>query len=277
MSSEAFDPDWLALREPADHRARAHGLLEPLFSWLGQRGRARVLDLGSGTGSNFRYLAPRLGGKQQWTLVDRDASLLARSMETDGAGDSRVTSVVRVCGELAREGLEAVANADLVTASALLDLVSEAWLEQLVGACRSEGCAALLALTWDGTIEWDVPDRETGADDALVLDAVRAHQRRDKGLGSALGPSAGAAAEGAFRAAGFRTLLRPSPWRLGRDDAELAHALLDGWERAATEQRPDQLARIRGWAERRRSDMGERDFRLAVGHVDLLALPSDRS
>ena len=47
--------------------------------------------------------------------------------------------------------------------------------------------AALLALTWDGTMTWDDPD----PDDALVAEAVRSHQFRDKGMGPALGPAAG--------------------------------------------------------------------------------------
>ena len=270
MSEETFTHDWLALREPVDHRSRAADLVTPLAEWWAPRPRHRVLDLGSGTGSNLRYLAPRLPGEQVWTLVDRDTALLERANHTAVAvrGAAGVAGVECVVGELDREGLGLVPGADLVTASALLDLVTSEWLERLVAACQAAGSAALLALTWDGTMTWDDPD----PDDALVAEAVRSHQLRDKGMGPALGPAAGPAAEHAFRAAGYDTRLRPSPWRLGAADASLARALIDGWAAAASEQRPDDAPLIQSWAERRRATTASTPG-LEVGHVDLLALP----
>ena len=264
--SETFTADWLALREPADHRSRADGLLSELGAWWGKAGGSRIADLGSGTGSNLRYLAPRLSGAQEWTLVDHDAALLARAEPV-----GRVTKLERVPGDLAQEGLEVARHADLVTGSALLDLVSETWLTRLADACRSTRCGALFALSFDGLIEWSDSD----PDDRLVRDAVNAHQRGDKGLGPALGPTAGEVAERRFRAAGYRTWRVPTPWRLGSGDAALARSLVDGWARAAEEELPVRAGRVQTWAERRQRTIREGAFLLIVGHVDLLALPGD--
>ena len=268
MSEETFTPDWLALREPMDHRSRAADLVTPLADWLESRPSRRVLDLGSGTGSNLRYLAPRLPGEQQWTLVDRDAALLGRATGA-AVAVPEVARVTQVQGELDPRGLALVPGADLVTASALLDLVTQEWLERLVAACRAAGSAVLLSLTWDGSMTWHDPD----PDDALVAEAVRNHQLRDKGMGPALGPAAGAVAERAFRSAGYDTRLRPSPWSLSVDDASLAQALVDGWAAAATEERPAESRLIQDWAERRRATIATQ-FKLEVGHVDLMALPA---
>lgn len=267
MSDETFTSDWLALREPVDHRSRDADLVASLAKWWRSFPSYRVLDLGSGTGSNLRYLAPRLGEQQEWTLVDRDGALLdrARGAAVSVAGVARVE---RVLGELDQEGLRLAPSADLVTASALLDLVTGEWIERLVGACRAAGSAALFTLTWDGTMRWD----EADPGDALVADAVRSHQLRDKGLGPALGPEAGPAAERLFVAAGYDTVIRPSPWRLGPETASLARALVDGWGAAALEQCPNRATSIRAWTERRRASTAS-DFALEVGHVDLLALP----
>jgi SAM-dependent methyltransferase len=226
-----------------------------------------VLDLGSGTGSNLRYLAPLLPGEQEWTLLDRDSHLLDRATGV-AVAVAGVARVERVTGELDREGLELVLGADLVTASALLDLVTHEWLERLAATCWTAGNGVLLALTWDGTITWSAAD----PDDALVAEAVRDHQLRDKRMGPALGPAAGSAAERAFRAAGYDTRRCASPWRLGPDDASLARVLIDGWEGAAAEQRPADASLIRDWADRRRATL-DSHFGLEVGHVDLLALP----
>ena len=264
--SETFAADWLALREPVDHRSRGAGLIPLLDAWWRKRGGRRIVDLGSGTGSNLRYLAPRLTGAQEWTLVDHDAALLPRA-EPVGL----VAQLERVPGDLAREGLDAVRRADLVTGSALLDLVSEAWLTRLADACRAAQCGALFALSYDGVITWSDPDPE----DALVRRAVNAHQRRDKGLGPALGPTAGEAAERRFRTVGYRTWPVPAPWHLGPEDAALARSLVDGWARAAAEELPVQAERVQTWAKRRRRTIVEGGFVLVVGHVDLLALPAD--
>ncbi|MSR36525.1 MAG: class I SAM-dependent methyltransferase [Gemmatimonadetes bacterium] len=275
MSASKADPDWLALREPMDHRSRAAALLAPLDAWWRESRKKKVLDLGCGTGSNLRYLAPRLTGVQHWTLVDQDAALLERA-PTKSSGIAGVASVDLVRGDLAREGLDAIRHADLVTASALLDLVSMRWLDLVVEACRAAHCAALFTLTWDGDFEWHLPEaRGWDPGDALVLDLMRAHQRRDKGLGPALGPTAGVAAKRALQAAGLRTWIEPSPWRLGPEDSDLAVALIDGWAGAALEQRPEEAQRIGEWAVRRRRDARARTFSLTVGHVDVLALPGE--
>ena len=265
--TEKFDAGWLALRERVDHRSRANDLLPLLRSWWATGARSAVLDLGSGTGSNLRYLAPELPGPQRWTLVDHDDELLARIV-----APSRDCAVRPLRGDLADAGLAEVANADLVTASALLDLVSEAWLSALADACADARCAALFALTYDGSFAWSA-----GADpyDSVVREAINRHQLRDKGLGPALGPTAARAAEALFRRRGYRTWLRPSPWRLGAGETELARALVDGWATAAAEDRPAEADEVWRWAERRRVVMARGDFTLVVGHQDLLALPAE--
>ena len=75
---ETFDADWLTLREAADRRARDETLPERLCAAWRRRGWSRVVDLGSGTGANLRYLAPRLPSGQRWTLVDHDPRHLDR-------------------------------------------------------------------------------------------------------------------------------------------------------------------------------------------------------
>lgn len=279
-----FEGDWLALREPVDHRSRASELLPPLIrAWRG-RGWRRIADLGSGTGSNLRYLAPRLPRPQSWVLVDHDEALLDQVVippEVDGAE--------RVRGDLAHEGIEALRGVHLVTGAALLDLVSEEWLERVVQVCAAQECGALFTTVYDGTIAWmpesarardsarDVgapPDVGEGpADDAWVRSLVNAHQTRDKGLGPALGPHAAQDARARFEAAGYRTWLVPSPWRLDAADETLALALLDGWAAAALEERPSAADRIRRWVERGRARLREGRAVLTVGHLDLLALP----
>ena len=274
---ETFDADWLALRELVDHRSRAMELIEPLVAaW--ERGEwMRVVDLGSGTGSNVRYLASRLPSPQRWTLVDHDPAHL----RTVGNLKVNVPSceLAVVLGDIGSEGLRAVERADLVTASALLDLVSARWLDRLVAACVEAGCAALFALNYNGKITWsadDGPDAEVeDLDDRVVWNALSIHQVGDKGLGPSLGPDAGVSALRAFERVGYQCYFHPSSWRLGVDDAALVHRLVKGWAEAAAEILPQESDRISAWAARRSEVVSERRFMLTVGHDDLLALPRD--
>ncbi|MDP6579328.1 MAG: class I SAM-dependent methyltransferase [Vicinamibacterales bacterium] len=275
---ETFDADWLALREPVDHRSRA----EPLLTLLGDawraRGWSRVLDLGSGAGSNLRFLTPHLHAGQQWLLVDHDLDHVRALRSATVPASAQSVTVMR--GDLAHEGLAAVARVDLVTASALLDLVSEGWLNRLVDACADARCGAYFALSYDGEIRWsggESGDREQpDLDDAMVREAVNGHQKGDKDLGAALGPGAGTVAERLFRTAGYQTWQGPSPWQLSGADALLVGRLIDGWEAAAVEVAPSEVPRIRAWAARRRETVARGRFTLKVGHGDLLALPPER-
>ena len=282
---ERFTPSWLALREPVDHRSRAAELLPPLVAAWTERGWVHVVDLGSGTGSNLRYLAPHLPGPQRWTLVDHDPDLLSRvslppagvasspaQVASSPAGGKAIESVEIECvaGDLAAEGLRQASRADLVTASALLDLVGENWLADLIATCRQGGCGALLALSYDGTIEWG---GTRDPDDAWIRDRLNAHQQSEKGLGSALGPEAGHRAAEGFQRAGFTTRIAASPWRLTAPDAALAIELIRGWADAAREKTPEEEPRVRAWLQRREKTLETGDFELTVGHLDLLALP----
>ncbi|WP_018865026.1 MULTISPECIES: class I SAM-dependent methyltransferase [Thioalkalivibrio] len=267
--AERFAAGWLALREPADHAARSEALLVPLNDALAERARPlNVVDLGSGAGSNLRYLAPRLAGPQHWTLVDHDAGLLATVAEPEGA-----VATARQVLDFSEGPPPIPHDADLVTASALLDLVSADWLHQLVAACTQQQSVVLFALNYDGRIEWSKPDPL----DALVLRAINGHQRRDKGLGPALGPEAAEACARALAVLAYRVEVRNSDWYLGAEEVGLGEALIRGWVEAAAEQVPQQRAAFHGWGVRRTAELAAGDVTLGVGHRDLLGWPDIRT
>jgi SAM-dependent methyltransferase len=270
--SERFAADWLSLREPADHAARPQALTQSLARRFASAGRLRVLDLGAGTGSNLRYLAPRLPCAQRWTLVDHDRALLARAVEACESASRGGWPLLEL--ETTVLGLAALSARDLtgfelVTASALLDLVTTDWLRRTVEQCRRARATVLFALSYDGSARWDPAEPE----DDIVRAAVNAHQRRDKGLGPALGPAAGSTVAELLTAAGYRVSVEPSPWRLGPADAALQEQLIAGWAIAAAEQDPSLAAPVRRWTARRRAHLAAGRSRLRLGHVDVLAEP----
>ncbi|HEX5224309.1 MAG TPA: hypothetical protein VFW29_04170, partial [Solirubrobacteraceae bacterium] len=148
-------PRWLALREPADAEARARDLVERLGRALPPTGRRVIHDLGCGTGAMGRWLAPLLAGEQHWVLHDRDADLLALAAagRPRAAADGAPVTVEARRTDLAAVQARDLTGASLITASALLDLLTEHELDRLAGLCAAAGCPALLTLSVTGRVE----------------------------------------------------------------------------------------------------------------------------
>jgi len=285
-----FSPEWLRLREPLDAASRDVGLCAQL-----PRERdapLQVIDLGAGTGANLRYLAPLLGGAQEWLLVDDDPTVLqAVEDELTHWARSRAAKIERLAQGLAFSGVQfqcrvrcqridlaadlnelQLPDEALVTASALLDLVSAPWLRSLAERCRTARARALFSLTYDGRMSCSPVEPE----DHIVFDLFNRHQTTDKGFGPALGPAAAAAAVQIFEDFGYAVRTRPSDWNLGPGNRALQAALVDGWLEAALEIAPEQQAMLESWHDRRREHIENGRSVLRVGHIDLVGwLPSD--
>jgi hypothetical protein len=279
---------WLALREPADSAARSTSLTRTIAGAIADAEPARVLDLATGTGSNLRYLADRFPVSQRWLVVDRNLALLAqvptRMASWGAARGYEVRTETNGC-VIHRERLECqvevrpldlgtlddvdiFAGRHLVTASALLDLVSEEWLRTLAARCRVAGSAALFAITYNGRSSCSPEEPE----DNMILDLFNHHQRTDKGLGGpAAGPDAAECAERCFAEIGYRVRSEPSDWKLGSGELELQRQLIEGWAEAATAIAPDAAQTIARWRMRRLEHVDAARSYLVVGHVDVAA------
>lgn len=278
-TQDSFSAEWLALREPVDHAARDVALARRAASLLAQRDVARVIDLGCGAGSNLRGFAPFLGARQHWSLVDHDPKLLdaARAELTawadrvDAQGDALILEkgdkrieVRFVEADLAADPARVLSQeADLVTAAALFDLVSDAWLERFADALAARRLPLYTVLIYDGVERWEPPHEA----DADALAAFHAHQKTDKSFGPALGPDAAPVFASKLAARGYSVDTALSPWRLGREQADLIRDLASGAAKAIAETGRVAPQRMDAW---RRARVAARSAE--IGHVDLLAV-----
>jgi hypothetical protein len=273
MTGEAIrvSSDWLALREPADAAARARDLAEHLGRRRPASGRWLIHDLGGGTGSMGRWLAPLLPGPQHWVVHDRDEDLLALAAAhpPGPAADGSAITVEPSHSDVIRLDPGDLAGASAITASALLDMLTTPELAELITVCAGPGCPVLLALSVIGRVEMSPADPLDGR----VAAAFNAHQRRETERGALLGPDAVAFAVAAFGRRGAEVLVRDSPWRLGPLHAGLATAWFSGWVGAACEQDDALAAEADAYSRRRLAQLVAGQLAVTVHHSDLLVLP----
>jgi hypothetical protein len=264
----SFSAEWLALREPYDRRARNAAVLDAVAAFVAGRTSVALVDLACGAGSTLRALTERLPTTQNWRFVDNDLGLLGRAATLAKPPQLTVTPVAI---DLARD-LEMALDGpvELVTTSALLDLVSHDWLERLATECAARRLPIYAALTYDGLATLEPVDPL----DTAVIDAVNAHQRTDKGFGPALGPAAAAAAIERFMTLGYAVTQGTSDWVFAPKDVEIQTEVLTGWATAAREIGTIPIDDIIAWLARRRDHIAAGRSAVRVGHVDFFARPT---
>ncbi len=256
---EHFSPDWLRLREPYDRAVRSKALARAFLDALPRH--ARVVDLACGAGANAHYLTAQGRRDPQWLLIDADRTLLSRARD-------RLPGSAMRCLDLARprRSLE-LGPCDGVTASALCDLVSAAWLEWVIGDAARRGLPLLFALTVDGRVTFSPGDPA----DQAVMRCFRRDQGRGKGFGPALGPRAPRYLARTLRDHGYGLRSARSDWRLGPGDNAMLRALVAGFAEVAMKGGLMPRHEIEQWLGRRDEQISRRRLSLAIGHVDIFA------
>ncbi|PTW62444.1 methyltransferase family protein [Breoghania corrubedonensis] len=263
-----FSAQWLALREPADARARAPEILDAAVGVLADADAPLIVDLACGTGSSLRALSPHLGNNQRWRLVDHDPVLLERA-RAECAGFSGIADLQTVATDLAAGPGSVLGDADLVTTSAFLDLVSHDWALRFVAALSQNRLPFYASLTYDGRMGAE-PSHPL---DETVTDLVNRHQRQDKGFGPALGPHAVERVCECLENAGFRVSRARSDWICRTSEPIFQRELVEGWSKAAEEIGGLASNDLEAWREFRLDMIEAGSSRIRVGHEDLFAVP----
>jgi hypothetical protein len=224
-----FSSRWLSLREPYDTQARNQSVFDSIVSSYRHRSSPMtIVDLGCGDGAAVRALALHLPVEQRWRLFDNDRHLLARAGQITFAD----VYIEPIALDLSLELETALERpSDLITCFALLDLVSEDWLEQFASMVVGRGLSVYAALTYDGRITTSPAD----AFDQSIIQTINDDQRKDKGFGPALGPTSAAWASARFEALGYSVIRGASDWMLAPTDRDIQMELLSGWALAASD------------------------------------------
>lgn len=235
-------------------------------------------------------MAPIIGRPQTWIFADADAALLRAALDrtadwaercgfgvaSSGGPEKLALSFHTPLGKWCIETLVAdlgqvphrlpLAEVDAIVCSALLDLTSQAWMERLFADLRVPFYAGM---TVNGRDAW-VPRHSA---DGAVRTAFRRDQRRDKGLGSALGNDASETALRLLAARGFQTRLATSNWRIPGSARAVTSRFAQMTASSARQSVPAQATKIREWTSARLKQAAKARLSIRIGHYDILALP----
>jgi hypothetical protein len=265
------DPGWLAARVAADDAARVAtvstllpGLSTYLIDAAGPLSTVQIIDLGAGTGANQRWLAPRLPIRQRWLhldhnpMISRSLPLPAETMIIDEGVEALGQLLTRASGDL-----------QLVTCSALLDVLTTEQVEAVCRAVIDNRVPAFFSLTVTGGLRLSPTDRH----DQLLLAAFNDHQRRAGGAG----PEATTLTVNLLREAEFAVTTQETPWRLTvKSGMAFVDQMLEERLAAAVAQDPALARTAAAWLELRRAQLAAGLLQIELDHCDILALPGGR-
>ena len=251
--------EWLSIRETMDGRFRSSRLAHKFIEHANKT--RLIIDLGCGTGTNYRYLTRNDGSDTPWLCVDSDGDVLEIA-----AGELAGKPVRFELGDLAADiSLIPISEDVAITASAFFDLTSEDWIVRFANLVA--GSPLLISMTASGASAWDPID---DMDEAIEI-CLQTHRKADHCFGPAAGLSAARLLAEQLIARNCSVSLEASDWSVDHQDREVMATLIDGVRRRALSQLPHN--QVERWAATRRQQNQAGVLKLTLPHLDLLSLP----
>ncbi len=278
--------DWLNERYQVDAQARDKGLEKRVFNFFSGN-EINVVDLGAGTGSNFRYYSERLPAKKQrWLLMDQNQELLDeafRNISIDhslGTGNGPAQTLTIKDGDLMEIEVEfrqinlfeneidwSTYNSDLIVANALFDLASRQQFEAFVENLPLNTSALLLTLNYESTHFHPLNPL-----DHIWIGHFHEHMRREQAFGRSMGADCVINMAEILEKQPVEFHKADSVWHLNSHHQILQGGIMDFMENAMSDMGLDSDI-FRGWLNERRELLNSGKQTMEVLHSDFLCLP----
>ena len=126
-----FENSWLFQREKIDNMSKNLFLIKKINNSLKNYDQIRIIDLGTGTGSNFRFLSKKIKYKNQsWTLMDISKNSLNAAKKNVTTNDKIKKIIIKHDDIIKNIQQNNFTNYDLVTGSAFLDIMPHEWFKK---------------------------------------------------------------------------------------------------------------------------------------------------
>ena len=125
-----FENSWLFQREKIDNLSKNISIINKINRVLKNYDEIRIIDLGTGTGSNFRYLSKKIKyNKQYWTLMDISKSSLKEARANTQINKKIKNISIKNHDVIKNISTTDFSNYDVVTGSAFLDIMPKKWFK----------------------------------------------------------------------------------------------------------------------------------------------------
>jgi precorrin-6B methylase 2 len=291
MYIDYSDPvQWLSHRFASDAAARNPEIEKKCLDYFRERPVLRIVDVGSGTASNFCYYFDKFSQSQHWTLLERDQALIGAArknlmhfcqkhvyeLKTTEEGfiikaNGKSAEIVFCRAKLQQiEKCVDMKKTDLLTANAVFDLISFDHFEELVIKLSAYNTCLLATLNYYETSF--LPYRE---EDGRFVNYYHTHMLRPQADGIAMGPNCCEEMLDLLSRHQMMIEQDSSQWRLKKYDTTMHHYILHFFENALRELNlsPHEQEEVDEWIRSKRHLSDKHRLEITVDHSDIFAYP----
>ncbi|KAA3624504.1 MAG: hypothetical protein DWQ02_22980 [Bacteroidetes bacterium] len=287
MSTETgFNTDWLEERFQFDSRARNAVVENHCLTHFPDNKTVNILDLGSGSGSSFLYLSQKLPQNQNWTFVELNPLLAEASLnriskfaaikgwKVEKQPNTLVIETHKKCMKievlnhsfLKLEEKVDLEKFNLATAAAVLDLLTESMLYELLELLTGNDIPLLATINYEGM---KFNPSEPG--DEVYIDLYGRHMQREQPFGRTLGPDCLKSILAYSKTRNHKIISGESNWQVGVKDQKMHTFLLDYMAGAIPEMLTSdkEVAVFEQWLADKRSRVNMEGLETTVFHFDV--------
>ncbi len=273
---------WLDERYQCDVNARNKKVEQFCLEHFSSLTKIQIVDVGSGTGSNFINLSEKFNQNQHWTFLEQDKNLILHSLkrikkEFNQKGFtitqkndalhlqnlSQEIIIRTVNGSLLDiDKLIDLNNTNLITASAIFDLFSIEQFKVFSNQAHQKKVSVLSTLNYTA-MHFEPPT----ASDNKFIGLYNAHMKREQSFGTGMGSDCYANMESYYATNNIATITGDSDWDLGISSKKMHAFLLTFMEDSIAEL--DNVPRkLQQWIKEKRELSAQAGLKIIVNHGD---------
>lgn len=285
------DPvQWLSYRFACDAEARNQGIERKFLEFFDHMPRLCLVDVGAGTGANFRYYFDKIKQNQEWTFIEQDPHLIKAShicLEKFALGhdysfrqDNNAITITSkdkeahinfIQGSLTHiETLADLQKTDVVTANAVFDLVAYEQFDTFAGKLKENDVCLLSTLNY-----YETSFIPFSASDGRFIRLYHMHMRRPQPFGIAMGPDCCEEMLDLLYAHGMLIEQEASQWHITQRNTTLQNFLLHFIENAIHELNLAECEQqaFNEWLTEKKTLSHNHELEIYVDHNDIFAYP----
>jgi len=277
--------NWLTDRLEVDAIARNKKIEACFLKLIADKRTLNLIDLGSGTGGNLVYLLPKIKGNQNWHLIEQNAILieackqrLSKLFEVSDSSNHTMSvkndeNTIHITWHHTdiTEFLEHPSyqnNFDVITASALFDVLPKATFQKILDFTRSKKLILFGTLNYENT-----QFKNANESDNHYTQLYQQHMKLPQTYGIKMGGNCKTDIKSLFNENEKQQLImEESNWLLDKSHSLMLTQLIQFF----AESIPDLLTsnyeyqNFKNWIDLKNQQINKQELSVEVGHFDFL-------